>query len=85
MTTTVRQIRKNKLSETRRLSEADARPQAISTYCTNLRAAPLADRMEAELGIPLLDTVSATFWGGLRAAGADPSQVQGWGSLFAMR
>jgi len=63
----------------------DARPQAISTYCTNLRAAPLADRMEAELGIPLLDTVSATFWGGLRAAGADPSQVQGWGSLFAMR
>jgi hypothetical protein len=40
MTTTVRQIRKNKLSETRRLSEADARPQAISTYCTNLRAAP---------------------------------------------
>jgi len=63
----------------------DARPQAISTYCTNLRAAPLADRMEAELGIPLLDTVSVTFWSALRAAEVDPSQVQGWGSLFAMR
>jgi maleate isomerase len=63
----------------------NAQPQAISTYCTNLRAAPLADRMEVELGIPLLDTVSATFWGALRATGADPSQVQGWGSLFAMR
>jgi maleate isomerase len=41
--------------------------------------------MEAELGIPLLDTVSVTFWSALRAAEVDPSQVQGWGSLFAMR
>ena len=33
-----------------------------------------------ELG--LLDTVSTTVWGGLRAAGADPAAVQGWGRLF---
>ena len=60
-------------------------PQAITTFCTNLRAAPLAAQVEAELGIPLLDTVSTTVWGQLRALGADPAQVQGWGSLFGTR
>jgi maleate isomerase len=62
---------------------AAARPQAITTFCTNLRAAPLAAAVEAELGIALLDTVSTTVWGQLRAAGADPGQVRGWGQLFA--
>ena len=60
-------------------------PEAITTFCTNLRAAPLAEAVEAELGVPLLDTVSTTVWGQLRAAGADPAQVRGWGSLFSWR
>jgi maleate isomerase len=64
---------------------AEVRPQAITTFCTNLRAAPLAEAVEAELGIPLLDTVSTTVWGLLRAAGADPSLVSGWGELFRWR
>jgi maleate isomerase len=64
---------------------AAARPQAITTFCTNLRAAALAESVEAELGIPLLDTVSTTLWGLLRAAGADTAQVRGWGQLFAWR
>jgi maleate isomerase len=64
---------------------ADARPQAITTFCTNLRAAPLAEAVEAELGIPLLDTVSTTVWGQLRVAGVDPSSVKGWGELFGWR
>lgn len=62
-----------------------AAPQAITTFCTNLRAAPLAEDVEAELGIPLLDTVSTTVWGALRAVGADPAQVTGWGRLFGWR
>ncbi len=62
---------------------AAQRPEAITTFCTNLRAAPLAQAVEAELDIPLLDTVSTTVWGQLRAAGADPTQVRGWGRLFA--
>jgi maleate isomerase len=57
-------------------------PQAITTFCTNLRAAPLAPQVESELGIPLLDTVSTTVWGMLRAAGRQPSAVAGWGELF---
>ncbi len=64
---------------------AEARPEAITTFCTNLRAAPLAEAVEAELGIPLLDTVSTTVWGQLRAAGADPAQVRGWGGMFGWR
>ncbi|MBC5768529.1 maleate cis-trans isomerase family protein [Ramlibacter albus] len=61
---------------------AEAKPQAITTFCTNLRAATLADEVERSLGIPLLDTVSTTVWGLLRAAGASPAQVKGWGELF---
>jgi maleate isomerase len=62
---------------------AAQQPDAITTFCTNLRAAPLAQAVEAELDIPLLDTVSTTVWGQLRAARADPAQVRGWGRLFA--
>ena len=58
------------------------KPQAITTFCTNLRAAPLAERIELELDITLLDTVSTTVWGLMRLAGADPSLVRGWGRLF---
>lgn len=61
---------------------ARARPQAISTYCTNLRAAQLAAEVERSLGIPLLDTVSTTVWGMVRAAGASPAAITGWGELF---
>lgn len=64
---------------------AAARPQAITTFCTNLRAAPLAERIEDELGLPLFDTVSTTVWGQLRAIGADPTAVQGWGRWFQQR
>lgn len=62
---------------------AGASPQAITTFCTNLRAAQLATSVEGELGIPLLDTVSTAVWGMLRAAGASPAQIRGWGRLFA--
>jgi len=66
-----------------RLDEvARARPQAIVTFCTNLHAAQLAPEVERAHGIPLLDTVSATVWGMVRAAGASPAAITGWGELF---
>jgi maleate isomerase len=61
---------------------ARARPQAVATYCTNLRAAQLAPDFERARGIPLLDTVSTTVWGMVRAAGGDPAAITGWGELF---
>lgn len=57
--------------------------QAVTTYCTNLNAAALAQRIESDTGVTLLDTVSTTVWGLLRAAGVDTRRVQGWGRLFS--
>jgi maleate isomerase len=57
--------------------------QAITTFCTNLQAAQLAERIEADTGVALLDTVSTTVWGMLRATGIDPRRIQGWGRLFS--
>lgn len=54
----------------------------VVVLCTNLRGARLAERLEAELGITVLDSVAVALWGAVRAAGADPSVIQGWGSLF---
>jgi maleate isomerase len=61
---------------------AQHEPQAITTFCTNLRAAPLAQQVEREQGIPLLDTVSTTVWGMLRMTGVPTAQVAGWGEMF---
>lgn len=59
--------------------------QAVTTFCTNLRAAPLAEALERATDVPLLDTVATTVWGLLRAAGGDPAQVRGWGRGFGIR
>ena len=58
--------------------------EAIVVLCTNLRGARLAERLEAELGIVLLDSVSVALWGAIRAAGGDPSAIRGWGRLFEL-
>jgi maleate isomerase len=62
---------------------AAAGPQCISTFCTNLLAADLVPTLEAELGIPIYDTVSTAVWKSLRMCGVDTRRVEGWGTLFA--
>jgi maleate isomerase len=62
---------------------AQAQPQAITTFCTNLCAAPLVAELEKDIGIPIFDTVSVAVWKSLRLAGVNTSLVKGWGSLFA--
>ncbi|MUL36217.1 maleate cis-trans isomerase family protein [Gloeocapsopsis dulcis] len=64
-------------------SVAAQQPQAILTFCTNLRAAPLVAELEKELGIPIYDTVTAAVWKSLCIAGVDSSRIEGWGSLFS--
>ncbi|HXZ93434.1 MAG TPA: aspartate/glutamate racemase family protein [Burkholderiales bacterium] len=61
---------------------ARAKPQAITVFCTNLRAAPLVEELERELGIPVYDTIATVVWKSLRVAGVDTRRVQGWGRLF---
>ena len=58
------------------------KPQAITIFCTNLRGAPLVEELEREVGIPIYDTISTVVWKSLKQAGADPSRIRGWGSLF---
>jgi maleate isomerase len=63
-------------------SVAQARPDAIVVLCTNLRGALLVEELEAELGIPIYDSVATVVWKSLRMAGADTRRVCGWGRLF---
>ena len=57
--------------------------QAVVALCTNLHAAPLAVPLEAELGVPFLDSAAVTVWDCLRIANADAGPLAGWGRLFA--
>ena len=59
------------------------RPEAILTFCTNMRAAPLVAELERQTGIPIFDSTAAGLWGALRVAGADATCVRGWGRMFS--
>ena len=62
---------------------AAALPDAITTLCTNLRAAQLVDEMEHELGVPIYDSVSTVVWKALQTIGVDPRDLKGWGRIFS--
>lgn len=66
-------------------SVAARRPDAIAVLCTNLRAAPLVASLEAELGIPIYDTVATAVWKSLLLAGGEPGRIGGWGRLFQFK
>jgi maleate isomerase len=61
---------------------AKSRPDAITIFCTNLRGAPLVAELEAELGIPVYDTIATVIWKSLRMLGADTRRIARWGRLF---
>lgn len=61
---------------------AEAKPDAIAVICTNFRGAPVAERIEAETGIPVLDSIAVTAAHCMREMGLDPARVTGWGSVF---
>ena len=55
---------------------------AIAIFCTNLKGASVVVDMEAELGLPVYDTVATALWASLKVAHVDPARVKGWGRLF---
>ncbi|MGL5010270.1 MAG: maleate cis-trans isomerase family protein [Paracoccaceae bacterium] len=64
-------------------SVAAARPEAVAIICTNFRGAPVAEALEAELSMPILDSVAVTAAFALRQVCIDPALVSGWGQVFA--
>jgi len=56
---------------------------AVAIVCTNMRAAPLVERLEAELRVPVYDSVAATLWKSLLLAEVPPALIRGWGRLFS--
>jgi maleate isomerase len=63
---------------------AFARPDAVTTFCTNLHAAHLAQPFERETGIAAYDTVATVVWKALRMLDVDTSPLAEWGSVFAL-
>jgi len=75
------EVTETEIAEMTRAVAAE-KPEAITILCTNMRGAAIAEAMEAELGIPIYDTVSTAVWKSMRLAGADPRRLKGWGRLF---
>jgi maleate isomerase len=61
---------------------AQAKPDAIVTFCTNFPAAHLVAPLEQALNMPIYDTVSIGVWDALRHAGVETARGARWGSLF---
>ena len=63
---------------------AGARPDAVVVHCTNFRGGRAVPELEAELGLPVLDSVAVSLWGAVRAAGGDAAPLAKWGRVFAL-
>jgi len=59
-----------------------AAPDAIIVMCTNMRAAPLVDALEQEIGVPVIDSLAAYIWKALRLCDVDTRRITGWGRIF---
>jgi maleate isomerase len=59
---------------------AKAKPAAIVIMCTNMRGWSFMADMEAELGIPVIDSTAAVVWKGLQILGVNraPLAAKGW-------
>ena len=64
---------------------AAAKPDAVAIHCTNFRGGGVAPELEAELGLPVLDSVAVALWGAVRAAGGNAAPLaRRWGRVFAL-
>jgi len=63
----------------RRADSHDA--QCIAIVCTNLPGTSIVAELERELGKPILDSISVTYWAVCRSVGVNPRRV-GWGQLL---
>ncbi|MBN8535218.1 MAG: Asp/Glu/hydantoin racemase [Rhizobiales bacterium] len=78
------EIAASEIAAMTRAAVAKARPQAVVYFCTNFDGAALAPVLEAELGIPVLDSTALGVWGALGAAGYDLGRLARWGRVFSL-
>ncbi|MDW3221838.1 MAG: aspartate/glutamate racemase family protein [Paracoccaceae bacterium] len=55
---------------------------AVAIVCTNMRGPLIAPQIEAEFGIPVIDSIAVTLWGTLNMLGIDYSVLAPFGQLF---
>jgi maleate isomerase len=55
---------------------------AVVILCTNMNGARVAAELEPELGVLILDSVTATLWRSLQIAGIDADGLGKWGRIF---
>lgn len=60
-----------------------AKPDAVIVLCTNLAGAPVARQVEADTGVPVIDSISVTMWGALNRIGAPTEALAPWGPKLA--
>jgi maleate isomerase len=58
------------------------RCDAVAIVCTNMRGLGVAQRLEAELGVPIYDSVAVTLWACLGKLGVATEPLLAWGHLF---
>ena len=63
---------------------AEARPEAILLWSTNLFGLPAMAPLEAGLGIPVIDSATDGVWAALRAVGAPMAPVARLGRIFTL-
>jgi len=61
---------------------AEQRPDVIIFYCTNMHGAEVCAELEAELGLPVLDSVAIGVWKSLALLGV-PLPAGQWGRLIS--
>ena len=65
------------------VSHMPARAEALVIGGNGFRAVGVISALEADLRRPVLTANQVLFWAALRAAGADPREITGYGSIFA--
>ena len=58
---------------------------AVAIVCTNMRGPFVAAEIEAECGIPVLDSIAVTLWGTLNLFDIDQSALASNGQIFTKR
>jgi maleate isomerase len=63
---------------------AVTKPDAVLTICTNMNSAPVVAELEAELGLPIYDSIASAVWSCLGIAGVSAASLTDWGRMFQL-